>query len=580
MPQLHNVNNMKKRILISIGLIICLTLNTGVKTAYAETAEEARPFSAKRVFSKVAESLGLTDWVEEAFTSEKNVGKNTYFKIYEEIRSKVEDKTARRVADSLGVTASEVKDFLGGDIAAVLDYMEEDCRQTTPDDSLCKIDKSEALMFIQNLQGFVDETRMEEKLLANTEEQLFATEVYANGSTADSGFDLLTDLDIIDKFLFQKETITYPVPVVGSEHELSLSDLLGDRDGKTESREEKVESRGEEAAAGGAQNEERDREEDMPGGGSEPVNEPATEEETGPRECFTDNKLEESLTQYENEIGTIEQGLTLDDGSGTIRTGPDAEPTRPQDRTHLGDNIIPAPAAIRIGDQICPVTDEEGMLKTQVCFEVNTKWRQPTLYHRVDNCITCHIEHINTLFKETLSHSLVPGKITGNLYEPAKCKKGFGQVKLDFNFFMIFNPIITPPNDNLLFKPSAFATWKKLQEMYPYNFISKLIPDGETPQETVESHANDWALSVARDETPKTEVMKKIDEIVSQEQDNLTFRLANLDTVTLAQAENSNTKALEQEMQVMLQLFESFKAMFEEIVKEPCEELPKKSNTE
>jgi len=59
------------------------------------------------------------------------------------------------------------------------------------------------------------------------------------------------------------------------------------------------------------------------------------------------------------------------------------------------------------------------------CLTINYVYETPTSkYMDADNCIACHIEKINEQLKKTISHSLSPNKIPGNLIETPKCKNG------------------------------------------------------------------------------------------------------------------------------------------------------------
>jgi hypothetical protein len=204
--------------------------------------------------------------------------------------------------------------------------------------------------------------------------------------------------------------------------------------------------------------------------------------------------------------------------------------------------------------------------------------RRATFFEKEDNCVSCHVDNINKLFKETLNHSLVPGKITGNPYEPAQCKKGFGLTKYDLNVFILYNPILTPPNDNLLLQASATHTWKRVRELYPYFFSEK---DEEEPERlpTIEDYTAQRLFSFARTTTTRTKIFKDLDKIVTNERAQIKQNLANLETVELTESANAGTQALAYEMQTMLQLFESFRGLFIDIVKEPCRELPQKPVT-
>ncbi len=84
-----------------------------------------------------------------------------------------------------------------------------------------------------------------------------------------------------------------------------------------------------------------------------------------------------------------------------------------------------------------------------VTVEFVEESEDPSLaYETTDNCIACHIVYINKRMTETLSYSLVPGKVSMNVFEDATCKDA-GKIDFDLNIFTVAMPIQLDPGDDI-----------------------------------------------------------------------------------------------------------------------------------
>lgn len=589
---------------IIVALAVSSLLMTGSGIVRAQTYEETRPFTAKRIVSKVMERLGIGDEVEET----DEAGQDMYILTYRRLREKTNAAASRRAADELGLTTAEVEQFASGDIGGIMATAEDACRSKVRNEKSnalaealaglergdprireitdeitakyegitrgCGMTRDQALAFVDNFQTFLNDARQDEILAEEVGQRVRASEIYADGDTENSGFDLLVDLDIIEKLLFQHETVTYPRAVSPAEKTMSLPELLEEREAEAAPA----------PPAGGAAPPAPPPAPAPPApgaaGGLPPV--PPEPETGGPETCFADRTLENALDAYDRtapsggpRTGTLRNPLT---GGAAPGSAGDAELTSQFDRTHLGDDLTPAPPARRITEEFCAGTDPDDKLQAQFCLEWSVKTRLATAFAEEDNCVACHIEHMNDLFKKTLNHNLIPGKITGNPFEPAQCKSGLGLVKFDVNINVLFNPIVTPPNDNLLLQPSAFATWKRVKQLYPYFFADKENVDEPIP--TIEDYTAQRLFSFARKETSRTAIIKDMEKIVKIEKAKIEQDLRKLETSMDVEARNSTTQALDYEMRTMLQLFESFKKLFADIATGPCKALLDKPVTQ
>ncbi|MFA6521451.1 MAG: hypothetical protein WCT53_03645, partial [Candidatus Gracilibacteria bacterium] len=197
-----------------------------------------------------------------------------------------------------------------------------------------------------------------------------------------------------------------------------------------------------------------------------------------------------------------------------------------------------------------------------VCIKYEAVYKTDSSYIANANCIACHFEKINDAFKKTLSHNLVPSKATGNFMEGPKCKRSLFNLKQ--NFILIPNPIMTPPNDDIIVKGDFV---KNLQKFYEKYF--------DRPEKTVSEQVLDRASGSQT--TQIADVFQQIaQEVEAQKEEALKFA----DTTNLvndAAAVNSQYRVLMQELDTMNSYFEAYRKMFEGIASggadSPCKVL-------
>lgn len=121
---------------------------------------------------------------------------DTYFSsIYNKIKTSSHEEVLSRMSKQTGLSSSEVDDILEGSISQ--EAITSLCKNDLKIDGLFQ-----CMNELQNLYQFersVAQTEAMEKELA------YASEIWANGTKADSSFDLVVDLNIIDVIYFGSE---------------------------------------------------------------------------------------------------------------------------------------------------------------------------------------------------------------------------------------------------------------------------------------------------------------------------------------------------------------------------------------
>lgn len=197
-----------KKILYTIGVMMMLSaiiqpLTTFGQSQYAGNDSDV-PFSSARIFSKLTEKAKLNpnaNWNESfGTTEEKDVGKNLYLLVYNKTKNQPTQKTNQNVAGKYGITENDLNRFLQGDYTKFL--------AGRPG-----LSQEEAVNKISEIQQIYKEEQEIQDLKATIAAATEPSEIFANGDTSDSGFDLINDLTIIQNLLFLK---TEPITVGGN----------------------------------------------------------------------------------------------------------------------------------------------------------------------------------------------------------------------------------------------------------------------------------------------------------------------------------------------------------------------------
>jgi len=519
MQQPVNVPNMKK-IYIYISVIIIFTaifnalhkLNTAAAAANITTYTNA-----------VDELLAGVKGKKKSF-----IGENLYLEVYKSSTGKAAENTIKNVADKYSISKENIEKIIKkGDLSALVES-----------DKNATIDQLQ-MKYMKMANDY--KATMETENMRNTlESKVTPSEIYADGNTSNSDFDLLYDLNVVEAILFNKSTPssytnqfqTPIIKIVTDEDLKALRDLFKDQDQREaeQAREALLQVEGQTAA---------------------PV--AAETKGTNPLSCLQeDDTLTNALSDFQDQKESKE-AAAVEDGQETKTEGEIIVPEGPI----TSENLPKAPSDDWKSTTLC----DEGKI---FCISIDFEMRLAELgnYPKEANCIACHIQKINEELDKIIKKPTSPNKVTGNFMEMPKCKTSFTNIASSMN---IITKAVPPP---LQKKTDAFHTvnieteWKKVNDTY------------KTPQ--TGGTATRKALMDAPPDATLEDVQKRSTQISSsiQQQQQQTVQTTQKENTT--ETQNTKFQLLINEINKMNGYFKSIKDTFEKL-KKPCEELANKS---
>lgn len=567
---------------IWFSILILTGAITSPMLGYAE--DSGAGFSSYGLVSKIVGD-SPDDLFTTMFTSEKNAGKDLYNAMM--VKKEVEpyDEALKLVAQKWGFTLTEASQSLHWDVSPLI----QKYTNMTIEDAYERLRQ-----FQSDFKALVA-TVTEQKQLEN---EVKMVEMFANGDISDSGFDLVYDLDIIEQILFLK----------GSESEVYAGDAPKDETPGPEKGDE-IKSEFTPYPYGGttvpAQTEEKV---EAPKIGRETsVTEAPAKTEPVPAEseviletfadggvdrdtCNASTELSTGLENFEagatgteKDTGTSTTAKTQTPSTETSKTQRKSEDNKPGTNTGAGDIALsPNPATTETEESKTEAKTEEDKEKSSwlkkkecaagdfVCVNLEFIYKKASAFNNSDNCIACHIEKTNDAFEKTIRKTMLPSKVTGNLFESGKCKSGFSLPSLiNLNIIMVPMPPLPPVNDELIFFHSFENEFKK--------FLSRFAP--ETIAEVLGAEAKDKSsqteemtiseMSYSNNETTMTEMFKNIEDAKAQAEREVAKRLETLQKTENVESKSEFFQSVGGEIDQMNMYFNSFKYVFEKI-KEPC----------
>lgn len=502
-------------------------------------------------------SSGTTYSILDSFTFDENMGQDLYEVLYEKIAHEGSDLAVERTGAARNLSKEEIFTLIDGSNIRELLTKENPKQQLSEKDLRAR---REAV-----LEQLADDKELADlQVLATTEVDV--TEIFSNGDESDSGFDLLVDLAVIDQLIFGK--VESPV------------DDGGPGDGRG-GEERELGPQGEDSGAALAQRAADLRRRGPP---QIPDNRPESQQRRqalrAPAEpapatppegqviCPTNddfNSAAEAALSGDgnaNNPGAADangEGNNNGDGAGGLGTSEDALTVDEAGGFNEAGELVPAGGGNWARPITCPSTDI-------ICVFIRGEIKTESSYTDFDNCIACHLEKINDALKKTLDRNLVPAKVTGNLFEGPKCKGGmFGASAASFNILMIPQPILTPPNDELVTSGSFIANMLEFYERYvddPGRCDAQKDGGSCRPLPSPDDDAAGRALQQVSEGTSLTNILKEVRKEVAMKKAQAEQILENTQVARAAEDQASQFSVILAELDTMNNYFASFRDLY------------------
>lgn len=607
MPHQVSVNNMKKIFPVIVGVLVGIVVSAAMITY----GQENVAYGELGLWDDVVASGQSFNW-NNVFSPSSN-GQDLYVLVHEKLLVYPEENALREISKNYGLTTTETELIISGSITPIFN---------NPDKF--NVSQEDALLQMEAIQDDFEVLHEVFALEQEIEVAITPSEIFANNNLSDSGFDLISDLSRIEEILFVEiipNTLGFPYenqldsPYVPSQTNVSTVDLVQPAADSAILELEFLSSND-----GGSDSETVSLGLTETGEAVFTIGDSEVPVEVLEADiCIEGSVYSDALADLEEDLKATGDGVAGGSGGvaeadggadaelGDLIAGVDAELFAAGVLDEDGD-LIPAPQDNWLTDW-CPSISSDGgntasgssfgqtgfsslgnvtssilnqsagaaaaagneglAAHIAVCVETSVVMETVASYNPGDSCVACEIEKINIKLDETLSHSLIPNKATGNQLEAAKCKDSYEVSGVDMKFITIAVPVPTPSNDDVIFGKNVFEEWKKFVDRYQPLIFSQVtadklierqtqnLPEGATQQEVINSVEADIAKLEA-------EALVKI----------LNAEVANDGTNTVLYAQTVSG-----ELKMMAEFFKNYKIQYDDIAA-TCKKITEKSNIE
>jgi len=469
------------------------------------------------------------------------ISKDLYKKTYDEIKNKPTENTLKNISNQSGFSQDEVRNIVtGADLSAII--------KKYPN-----LSQQELYQKFSELASSYERELSMQSLKQEIESTIKPSEIYSDGDLTNSDFDLLFDLQIIEIILFRDSTPS----AFGGQFNLPSNtkkeienELLG------------IGPEGEGGDDGdGIGGGEVSGDDDSGLDGDE-----TSDEGINPLACLDgDSSLSDALNDYsEREEDEADDGAGDEDGTDGDADGGGDEDSGEGDEDE--DDPLEADPDDWPYKSLCPND-------IPFCIEINFAISQAQSYQPKNNCVACHVTMINETLQKVLGHPLSPNKLTGNLMEVPKCKKGITTLPLDMNIITVAVPAVQPANQDIYKKANIDDEWQRVMEMFsPFSYQQTDEANTQNQSEIAQT-SEDLAFKKALNNLSPTGSIEEFNSRSSQiysSQQNQQNQIAN-QTVQQNQGSDKNLyyQTIINELNNMDNYFKGFKKKIEEM-KEPC----------
>ena len=398
----------------------------------------------------------------------EKVGQNLYLMIYKSTQTDTLSDAIKATAEQYGMPPERMGLILGGDISVILERA-----------PLMRVEQAVEIynQIIATYQDKKDTLDLEALIKAKVE----PNEMFADGDLANSGFDLINDLNNIEILLFKKnDLVTFGAAYDGGkEGKTAAADSSATGQAKTNTAgaipvdiSAPINGVNDGSAAGGgvASGETQANKPQNPFAQTAEDKSPVFTGGINPNQCFANQALDQALDRFvENAAKNDKLKSTFQVENAANMASKLANGTT--NGTGGADLNVPVPVVGNAAKTVAPITpappgdySSPALCDDIICVSLEFISKPVVAsFSSSDNCINCHVQFINQALQKTISHNLIPAKASGNLGESGLCKKAaaaaLGSIGMNVSFNVV--PAITPTKDDLITLGNITDEWDK-----------------------------------------------------------------------------------------------------------------------
>jgi hypothetical protein len=489
-------------------------------------------------FATAKKSLEYQDIFKDKF------GENLYLKIYQDAGKNKFDNSFKEIASAKGYTQEELSKFQNNDLSGFF--------AKNP-----RLSIDQAIAKIQDLQSEIAENQYLQDIKKELLSEVESSEIFSNNSVLDSGFDLITDLNLIEEILFGTVTkgqiggnqLMNPKPQTQNQNPSNTSaSRTTDQVPNTSTQTPTTNS------ANGTKN-------------AEEIKKIKPEEFINP--CPIENEIQKAIKSHQSEIQNKSTGADL---SSNLESLSQEITNNPDSAAEISNRIQAANSEAWIPDPFCEDT---------ICLEIRARMSMALPAPRSakkDDCILCHIKAINKSLNDLLSKSLIPGKVSGAVGEPGLCKAGVQHsfTAVSMKIIAIPKPVPVQGAARTYNSRSISGEWNKLlgnseKTPTPSNSVDTFIKQNKDTEELLKK----LTITDPQAQIQLNEINKRVLENVARLETERAQNLKNLETQNRIENANTYFQSVRNELLTMNSYFLSFKNIFNQL-SENCAKLSTK----
>jgi len=456
--------------------------------------------------SASANSSVVDELIQETKDQPKTaVAQNMYLELYKEINDKPQEKAAKSTSKKYGITEENINKIMkDGDLSPITKNQKD-------------ITVDQLLLQYKKMSNDYQSTLETENLRSELEMETKPSEIFMDGDTSNSEFDVLYDLTVIEVILFNESSTS----------QFGGQFITPDFDFSNKEEEEFV---------------------------NELFNKDTTEESASGDNNFSalsclagESSLDTALSNFE----ASEQGNNNNENIETDTTEPEFPIAESDDWPT---------------QYLCP---DGGFY----CIEISFDIKAAKAYGKSDNCIACHVQNINKELDKMLNKPLSANKLSGNLFEVPKCKASYTSLPASMNIIMV---AVAPPrqaNQDKYIKLNIDREWIKLKERFNAYFNNT---DNPPPEQTVEDRSVKEAIQASSQNATIDEIAIKSESRVQITKKEIQEGVESKEKETRSELKNTEYQMVVNELEAMNMGFNNLLKQFKEM-KTPCNELSTKA---